>query len=267
MRSAYSVILEKFNWAQKHIKDFESAVNAFGDANRDHVGSNTDEQTGDVTYYVKSVPVVPDTVALILGDAIHNLRSTLDYVASAMEVAAGETPDKYTGFPIFDSPQGYRDCPPTKIKGLRQPCKNTLDRIQPYQRGNGHRLWQLHRLDIQDKHRLLLTMSFIPTARTMTPSEREKFEATFLIPGEDRAARISKPIDFVTTGPGLVVPVKIGQHLVTVPAKDAHQDMGLAFDVAINETGIVEKFPALLFLQFAAGEVYRAVMDLAPCIR
>jgi len=257
-------ILEKFNWAQKHIKDFESAVDAFRHANRDHVGSNTDEKTGDVTYYIKSVPEVPNPIRLILGDAVHNLRSTLDYVASAMEVAAGKTPDKYTGFPIFDSAEGYRDCPPTKIKGLREPCKRTIDRIQPYHRGNGHRLWQLHRLDIQDKHRLLVAVSFIPTARTMTPSEREEFEATFLIPGENRAARTSMPIN---SGTQLAMPLEAGQHLVTVPAKDAHQDMGFAFDVAINEAGVVEKFPALLFLQFAAEEVYRAVMDLAPCIR
>ena len=80
MVHAYPTILEKFNWAEKHINDFKSSVDAFRDANRDHVATNTDEQTGDVTYYIKSVPEVPDPIRLILGDAIHSLRSTLDYV-------------------------------------------------------------------------------------------------------------------------------------------------------------------------------------------
>jgi hypothetical protein len=265
MDPAYSSVLEKLDWAQEHIKHFQAAATLFRDANRNCVRKNTNQETGDVTYYIESVPQVPSHLSLMLGDAIHNLRSTLDYVAAAMEIAAGETPDKYTGFPIFDSPEGYRDSPPTKIKGLREPCKRIIDRIQPYKGGNGHRLWQLNKLDVLDKHRLLLTVGFVPTARTMTPSEREQFESAFLIPGEDRAARVSRTID-VMTGGAILKPPKAGQELVTVLAKDAHQNMGFAFDVAIHEPGIVEVFPALWFLQLASGEVSRAVNSMAPFI-
>lgn len=262
MAPAYLRILEKFKRSQKHVGDFQIAADLFRDSNRDHVGKNTDAQTGDITYYLKSVPEVPDSITVIFGDAIHNLRSTLDHLASAMEVAAGETPDKYTGFPIFDSPEGYRDCPPTKIKGLREPCKRTLDRIEPYKTGNGHRLWQLHQLDVIDKHRMLPTVSFIPMARTMTPSERELFERTFSIPGE---ARISHPFNMVG-GTEKLRRLQAGQELLTVSAEDAKQDMGFAFDIAIDELGVIEVFPALMFLHLACGEVYRAVNNLAPCI-
>jgi hypothetical protein len=249
-------VLEKFNWAQKHISDLQMAIDAFRDTNGNHVGKNTDVQTGKVTYFLKSVPEVPNSIALTVGDAIHNLRSTLDHLASAMEVAAGETPDKYTGFPVFDSPEGYRDCPQTKIKGLREPCKRTIDRIQPYKGGNGHRLWQLHQLDIRDKHRILLTVSFVPVARTLTPSERELFERTF---------SVTHPFNMVA-GTERIRRLQAGQELLTVSGEDAKQDMGFAFDVAIDEPGVVEVFPALTFLHLACQEVYRAVNDLGPCL-
>jgi hypothetical protein len=84
MASAFDRVLAKYQRAQKHMEDFQSAVDLFRDSNRDSVGAKIDEETGDAIYYVKSVPVVPDSISLILGDALHNLRSTLDHLAHAV---------------------------------------------------------------------------------------------------------------------------------------------------------------------------------------
>ena len=71
----------------------------------------------------------------MLGEVIHNLRSTLDHLASALVSAAGGTPDKYISFPIFDSLKAYTDFSPDRLKGVSSYCLQTIDNMQPYKHG------------------------------------------------------------------------------------------------------------------------------------
>ena len=82
--ASYGRVLAKCDWAEKHIDDFNVAVDRLRNANRDIVQPDVDPQTGDVSYRLALVPEVPVEVALTLGHALHNLRSALDYLAWGM---------------------------------------------------------------------------------------------------------------------------------------------------------------------------------------
>jgi hypothetical protein len=96
--------------------------------------------------------------ALIIGDVLHNLRSSLDYLQYEVVHLCGGVSTKWTRFPI----QETREALVAPLKGALERSQITpvvhdfiLDTIKPYQIGN-YSLWALHRLNIADKHELLV---------------------------------------------------------------------------------------------------------------
>jgi len=262
---SYDAVWKKYERAGEHIKNLWLAVEAFREANRDKVGTKTDEQSGDVVHYLKSVPIVPVEIRLILGDAIHNLHSSLDYLAHAIVRPVGTKAVRDTKFPIGDTAEGFSAELPRCVKGAREYCLQTFRRIEPYRGGNGHPLWQLHKLDIVDKHRLPLTAVYNPMGRTMTPQEREKFDTSF--------SRISQDplLKFLSVPSGMVgasapeLPLKEGQILATLPAADAKHEMRFAFGVALDEPAISEAVDIVYLAEFLSSEVRRVINDLGGC--
>lgn len=98
--------------------------------------------------------------AAIIGDVVHNLRSSLDHLAWQLVEANGGTPSdkpgEQTAFPIRDVRRKE-----LRIHGGVDPrALKVIEDLQPY---NVHPesptdadLWHLHRLDIVDKHHGLL---------------------------------------------------------------------------------------------------------------
>jgi hypothetical protein len=263
MRDFYLRVLTKYDWAQKHVDKLEIAIDKFRRTNPHTIRREDDFKSGQVTFYVEQVPVIPDDLALMLGDAIHNLRSTLDHMAHALVKASGGTTDQYTAFPIFDDSKGYSALSRGKVPGLREPCYEILDRIQPYKDGWGHLLWQLHRLDIVDKHRLLLTICTKPVGRTMTPSEKAAFVARKTMVGPHTFA--AKQYVYAAANP-LIIPMQAGYKLGSFAASEVDENMGFAFDMAINEPGIVEGMPSFLLLRNFSSEISRIISDFGPCL-
>jgi hypothetical protein len=206
------------------------------------------------------VPELPVSLALLLGDVVHNLRSTLDHLAVALVSAAGGTPDKYVSFPVFDSLKAYNDLSRDRLKGVSQYCLQTIDNMQPYKQGFGHWAWQLHQLDIIDKHRLLLTVATMAVGRTMTVSEQAVFEAKQTITGP--RAHTERQYAKAASSPN-PVPISPGYELGTFPISDIGQNIGFAFDIAINEPKVGPLQPTFLLLGFFSSEVSTAITNLA----
>ena len=96
-----------------------------------------------------------ELLALILGDAVHNLRSALDHMAVDLVVLNGKSP-KRVYFPFANSEseldkqikdKNFDRTSPTAIAELKK--------LQPYKGGN-RLLRGLHDLDVMDKHQLIL---------------------------------------------------------------------------------------------------------------
>lgn len=106
---------------------------------------------------------LPEHVPTIVGDAVHNLRVALDHAYSLLVEANNMSGTGYTRFPFG------RDIQSTlgSINGTKPNAPSDLiineimHEIQPYA-GGQLSLYELHRLDITDKHQTLL-----PTARAL----------------------------------------------------------------------------------------------------
>jgi hypothetical protein len=256
--SAYERILTKYDWAKKHVRDFEAAVDVFRADNPHSIRYLHDEGTAEIVYYVESVPVIPNSLRLMLGDAIHNLRSTLDHVACALVIAADPAAlCEYTGFPIFDSSEAFRTMSRGKVPGLGQQALKNIDILQPYKGGLGHALWQLHRLDIINKHRLLLTVSTVNTARSATPREKLAGKRDVVVVP---AAPFFSQLMFAATVPA-VRAMEAADELARFPASEEYENMGFVFDVAINEPDILEGMPTFLFLRGTSSNVFRIIQE------
>jgi len=117
-------------------------------------------ETGDLVYRVTVEPHAAEglrDLSIIVGDAVHNLRSSLDLVAWQLVEANGGRPGDTTAFPIWWSEAQFRGGGAGYLKGAHPDAIKTMRDLKPYKGGNAA-LWRLHRLDATDKHRLLLVV-------------------------------------------------------------------------------------------------------------
>jgi hypothetical protein len=258
-------VLEKYRWAQKHVDNFDTAVADFRRANPHAIRKKYNLEAGSVTYHVGSVPDIDPELQMRFGDAIHNLRSTLDHLARALVEATDVLFDEEkTSFPIGDFAKDYKSLARAKVKGLRKPCLEILDGIQPYKDGSSHQLWQLNKLDVIDKHRMLVAVATVKTGRSMTPSEEAAFKAKKTIIGP--ATFAAHQYVFAANNPP-VIPLQAGDKLGTFPISEANEDMRFAFDVAINEFEVVEGLvPALYFMMGISSEIGAIINRFVPCL-
>ena len=106
---------------------------------------------------------VPDPVPLQFGDAIHNLRSALDHaICDAVRKRGGTVTTKHK-FPIFkEDPANGQDLKAAINSGgvdeAGPEVVQVVRSINPSDQGNP-KLWALHHMDIDDKHKLLLVVA------------------------------------------------------------------------------------------------------------
>lgn len=115
-----------------------------------------------------SMPEV-DRICAIAGDAIQNMRVTLDYLVWDLVLAAGGQPGDHTQFPILKNRsdflyQAMRDSKKRlgRLHGIRprsQACR-LIVAMQPYHRPNPDDFWLVHlnKLANADKHHALYVL-------------------------------------------------------------------------------------------------------------
>ncbi len=93
----------------------------------------------------------PTDWPLVLGDAVHNLRVTLDVAANAVVELCNNRPKKVY-FPFGSDQMGLEKQIKEKLGGATPALKDLVRSFQPYY-GGSDALRDLHELDIIDKHR------------------------------------------------------------------------------------------------------------------
>src|SRR5271170_3962716 len=86
----------KLKRANEHIQDLYIRMLALGDSGPYTIVVNRDPNGGDDSIEIESTQSVPDDVLLIIGDALHNLRSALDYALYSITVNR----DRHSKFPV-----------------------------------------------------------------------------------------------------------------------------------------------------------------------
>jgi hypothetical protein len=151
----------KIERAKEHIVDLDRRIRLFVESEPYEIRAKPHlvPQIQHTTLYISRVGEIPDSVPLVLGDALHNLRTALDHTACELVRANGGVPNEHTYFPICDPAQKLTPAIFNgKVKGMLSAAQVLIRDVQADRTGD-RTLWHLHKLDIIDKHRLLLTAS------------------------------------------------------------------------------------------------------------
>jgi hypothetical protein len=160
-RADLSGVYVKVDRAKAHLKEFDTQSRPIVNACKQALKRAYDGKQSEYVIRLDPVPDVPSVLSAIIGDAIHNLRVSLDHLAWQLVIAAEETPNRDTVFPIRKTQPGLDDFGlslPNIKPGIPEDMRRILDEVQPYkrERPENHDLVTLHNLDISDKHHQLL---------------------------------------------------------------------------------------------------------------
>jgi len=240
MNTILEQLTSKLQRAEEHIFHLEEGIAAGVDC--DCVAFTDDPHTGDRTYYLTRQIDVPLWIPLMVGDIVHNLRSTLDHLAHHL-VCIGRNssgPFRHVYFPIFPSATKYKIGRDRKVRGMRQESIKAIDAIQPYWGGTGGDLWILDELDIIDKHRLLITVGMTNPYHSMSPSRREDTMKKFLGVSKLLLSPSEAASAFQTRPAAVKFPLEGGDILATIPRGEVDEYMQFTFDVAFGEPEILK---------------------------
>lgn len=241
----------KLERADQHINNFRIEETKFRKSGGYRSVAYDDPKTGDRVIEFKLVAHPPPLVIAIVGDAIHNLRSSLDHLAYEMVRANGGTPNDATAFPIFFDCESFEASLERKIGGASKNVLDLIKSLKPYQGGNDS-LWHLHRLDIVDKHRLL-----IPVAAHNDLVVHPLGNAFQGFPRNERG-------NIVICHRGMLID---GTELFRLPRAERpeiYQDPKFGFEIAFSE--IVEGQPIIFVLQQLRNLVFRIIETFSPLL-
>jgi hypothetical protein len=240
--------LLKLNRAKFHIQNLDAALKEFSASNPYRIGTKTDPKTGETIYYLTSVDPVPPIISLLVGDALHNLRASLDHLAQQFYFvgSAADVVSPDVSFPIFEDAARYKPGVGGKVKGMRQDAIDFINATKPYH-GGDDALWRIHKLNIIDKHRLVLAVHGAPVGTKVDVME-------LIRRGKANPAAGPVSMNFQMRFFNPKCPLKVGDELfATVGEPD--KNMGFAFFVALHEPPIVDAQSVLLVLAELANAV------------
>jgi hypothetical protein len=151
----------KINRATHHLSNLKGKIETFLAQNPFKLMIRYKRKAGRVEAFSKADIPIPPCFALIIGDAVHNLRAALDLTIYPMAVDRSPSPDRIE-FPFPGKPNGLDgalNSSQTIFAGTK--VVETIRRFQPYPGGHPI-LYNIHSLDARDKHRLLILARHIP---------------------------------------------------------------------------------------------------------
>jgi hypothetical protein len=146
----------KIERADKHIDDLYDVLKGFLSSDFYSVRIDKNYWFNDLIIDIsKDFP--KEVASLMLGDAIHNLRSSLDVLMRQTVINMNGIPSKKTAFPFADSREKLIEETNSRLKepAMEEVRDFIIDEIKPYQTGN-YPLWAIHDLDIRDKHHFII---------------------------------------------------------------------------------------------------------------
>jgi hypothetical protein len=149
---------KKIERADEHISDLESRITELGNVDLYSVRIEKDFWYNDLHVEINASKSPEQWAPLVLGDAVHNLRSALDILYRQAVLFLGGNLTKHTKFPIVESAQVLARV--LRSAGLKNEAGEKLvklirDEIKSYEGGNWH-LCALNDLDVMDKHQFVI---------------------------------------------------------------------------------------------------------------
>jgi hypothetical protein len=157
---ALSSAMRKFLRGVEQSKALRTEALAFENGNayvfREEVETRTPQHRIHRIYACERKPV-PEHWPLLAGEAIQNLRASLDHVVYAVSGL------EYSSFPICTTPGRFKRASTSRLRGIPASMRATIERAQPYRTSptapTRDPLEQLRTLSNIDKHRTLATVA------------------------------------------------------------------------------------------------------------
>ena len=199
----------KVERAEHHIRDVKRQFAAFVKKHPHRLRILPNPQTGKIDIKIDAGKEPPDSIALTVGDAIHNLRVALDHMTWEVIGRDGGTQNRYLKLPTGDSRVSFE----ATIKGIKTPSESLLGMfrsLEVFPGGKGSSLYDLHLMDNADKHTVLNPVVQFTKVRLVIRNPDGSAFATF-----DNAAVRGSPNFIGGIAPGQWV--EVDDHTKTTP--------------------------------------------------
>jgi hypothetical protein len=153
----------KLKRANKHIADVNTIIRSLPDAYVVTIERDDKARQQSLKYNLPNAENIALEIALVTGDAIHNLRTALDYAwVGTIGRLVPSALDSRTKFPVYPTRNDLEGALKGRKIDVASPAlfKWIVSDTMPYAGGNGS-LCSLHELDIADKHTLLIPLMHI----------------------------------------------------------------------------------------------------------
>lgn len=145
--------------AEQHIEEVRRAVDQFVSASFFKWEKRPAPKDGWTEVVLRFTGAIPDELSVMVGDALHNMRSSLDNMTFALAHRNGVTSRSKLSqvyFPMGQSPAEF-DAACDKLAPLiGSSASEAIKLLEVYDGGAGASLKQLGALSNMDKHRLLI---------------------------------------------------------------------------------------------------------------
>lgn len=154
-----SGVLAKIQRADDHRLEYEELAEEFAAGEPYGILTEYDPETGWHTlrwHVLREPPLLQ--MGLAFGDMIANLRSSLDYLAWQLVLAAGNRPGRRTSFPVVRRAKDWEVQSRSAIEGIAPEWAAVIEERQPYhrpERPSVHPLAILEHVNNLNKHRFL----------------------------------------------------------------------------------------------------------------
>jgi len=258
--------LAKIDRAKKHLGELTGEIGAFHARNPYRIMIDKDSKPGHELHRVRFLEDIPVSWGTIVGDVLHNLRSSLDNLASALVVANGRTGRNVINdaqFPIASSELGFQKSL-AALKGVSAEAKRVIERLKPYQ-GGTDAFWRLHRLDNLDKHTVLIPVGASHTSILWKFNTLPGFEAMFADKGGLPADFVAPELPpMILTPANFQFPLKDGDVIFDYglgPDTEGKRkgDFQFTIDIAFGEGQVIDGQPVVPSLQQFIDFVERVV--------
>ncbi|MHB8842924.1 MAG: hypothetical protein ACYC56_14255 [Candidatus Aquicultor sp.] len=184
----------KIDRAKRHLQEFRSEVDNFFKRGSAYVALEIAPEYGEAAgikvsafTYRQSEPI-PNAWAAIIGDVFHNLRGSLDLMATDAHRVSGCNPNHISDvhYPFCKDKDDLREVlRRRKLSKIHQTFLDIIEQTAPYKTGN-HGLRAIHDLDILDKHQALVPTIAVVEINWPVPitSGQPKFATTLAKDGQ-----------------------------------------------------------------------------------
>lgn len=225
--------------AKEHMAELRVELDTFLRNNPYKVSVKRDKVSRRPVYFVSEALEVPEKIPLIIGEVIQNLRSALDNTAYWLFSKTSNGDGGKIYFPISEDIKKYEEEKGKRTEGISQEARDLIDSFLPYKGGNDV-LWQIHKLNNIDKHRLLVTVGASFGGLNLGAVMTQYMKKTF----PDQVGNFPGLPPMFLNPADKLFPLKVGDQLfIAGPDAEEIPNMQFRIDVLLSEPGIIEGYP------------------------